>query len=128
MLERVKLAAKSALSPVLYRYRPFNLRPARLAFFLTALLDRAQLDTNAAEIGCSVRRTATVGARCWHRQGGRGSITCFDTFSGFVDEQYDTGVATFAWFKAMQPSWRPKASLIPRSFLRTSTWPNRATR
>ena len=39
ILGPVKVAAKSALSPVLYRYVPFNPKPARLAFFLTALLD-----------------------------------------------------------------------------------------
>lgn len=89
MLEVIRLAAKSALAPVLYRYPPFNLQPARLAFYVTALLDRAHLDADVAEIGCSVGGTAIVARKALAAAGWKGQYTCFDTFSGFIDDQYD---------------------------------------
>ena len=88
-LESVRAAVKSALAPVLYRYPPFNLEPARLAFYLTALLDRAHLDADVAEVGCSAGGTAIVGRRALAAAGWKGQYTCFDTFSGFIDEQYE---------------------------------------
>ena len=89
MLETVRLAAKSALAPVLYRYPPFNLRPARLAFYITALLERAHLNADVAEIGCSAGGTAIVARQALRAAGWKGQYTCFDTFNGFIAEQYD---------------------------------------
>ncbi len=88
MLEVARLAAKSALAPVLYRYPPFNLRPARLAFFITALLDRAHLHRDVAEVGCSTGGTAILARQALRAAGWKGQYTCFDTFNGFISEQY----------------------------------------
>jgi O-methyltransferase len=92
MIETIRLAAKSALAPVLYRYPPFNLQPARLAYYITALLDRAHLDADVAEVGCSAGGTAIVARKALAAAGWKGQYTCFDTFGGFISEQYDKDV------------------------------------
>lgn len=92
MLEAVRTAAKSALAPVLYRYPPFNLQPARLAFYVTALLDRAHLHTDVAEIGCSAGGTAIVARKALAAARWKGRYTCYDTFDGFIGDQYDKDV------------------------------------
>jgi len=93
MLEAVRIAAKSALAPVLYRYPPFNLEPARLAFYITALLERAHLNADVAEVGCSAGGTAIVARQALAVAGWKAQYTCFDTFSGFISEQYDKDAA-----------------------------------
>lgn len=93
MLQSTRTAIKSLLAPVLFRYPPFGLEPARLAFYINALLERAHLDADVAEIGCAVGGTAVVARKALRSVGWNGHYTCFDTFGGFVDEQYERDVA-----------------------------------
>ena len=94
MLDAVRTATKSALAPVLYRYSPFNLQPARLAFYIAALIDRAHLNADVAEIGCSAGGTAIVARQALAAAGWNGQYSCFDTFTGFISEQFDKDVAS----------------------------------
>lgn len=92
MFDATRAAVKFALAPVLYRYPPFNLQPARLAFYINALLERAHLHADVAEIGCSAGGTAILARKALRAAGWKGQYTCFDTFAGFISDQYDKDV------------------------------------
>lgn len=88
----LKMMAKNVLAPVIYRTPPFGLQPERLATYLSGLLDRAHLNGNVAEIGCNIGGTAAIAARMLKRVGWQGEYVCYDTFGGFVDEQFNADV------------------------------------
>jgi O-methyltransferase len=90
---RLKVAAKLALARLIYRYPPFGLQPERLAIYLNGLLRRRELGGDVAEIGCSVGGTAAIAARMLRRVGWKHRYICYDTFGGFVAEQFDRDVA-----------------------------------
>jgi len=88
MLRYIKTATKEVLAPILYKHPPSGLAPERLAIYLTALLDRRDLPGDVAEVGCNIGGTAAIAARMLHRVGNRSRYICYDTFGGFVPEQF----------------------------------------
>jgi O-methyltransferase len=92
MMTRMQVAAKWALAPLIYKYPPSGLQPERLATYLSGLLERHKLAGDVAEIGCSVGGTAVLAARMLKRVGWNHRYICYDTFGGFVREQFDNDV------------------------------------
>ena len=93
MASGLRTAIKTAMAPILYRYPPFGLKPERLAVYLQVLLETAPLGGDVAEIGCNVGGTAIVARQALRGVGWTGTYTCFDTFGGFVKEQFDRDAA-----------------------------------
>jgi len=85
----VKTRAKLALVPVVFRFPPAKLRPDRLAIYLKALVDRAHMDGDVAEIGCDRGGVSILANRALKFSGWKGTYICYDTFGGFVKEQFD---------------------------------------
>jgi len=88
----LRVAAKRALAPLIYKYPPSGLQPERLATYLSGLLERLSLPGDVAEIGCSVGGTAAIAARMLKRVGWKQRYICYDTFGGFIPEQFDSDV------------------------------------
>src|SRR5271154_1587069 len=78
----LRVAAKRALAPLIYKYPPSGLQPERLATYLSGLLERLSLPGDVAEIGCSVGGTAAIAARMLKRVGWKQRYICYDTFGG----------------------------------------------
>lgn len=79
---------KTAFAPLIYRYPPVGLKEARLAVYLQGLLDRVGMQGDVAEIGCNVGGTSIVAYRALMQAGWTGRYTCFDTFGGFIPDQF----------------------------------------
>jgi O-methyltransferase len=92
MMSKVQVAAKWALAPLIYKYPPSGLQPERLATYLSGLLERHTLSGDVAEIGCNVGGTAVLAARMLKRVGWHHRYICYDTFGGFVPEQFNSDV------------------------------------
>lgn len=92
LLNSAKSALKFAAVPLIYRYPPFGLQPERLATYLSGLLARADLPGDVAEIGCNLGGTSAIAYRMLRRVGWKGRYICYDTFGGFVPEQFDADV------------------------------------
>jgi hypothetical protein len=86
-------ALKLLFAPWLYRYPPIGLQPSELGIYLTELLHRRTVPGDVAEVGCSVGGTACVASSLVKRYSPEKNYVCFDTFSGFVKEQFDVDVA-----------------------------------
>jgi hypothetical protein len=69
MKEMLRVAAKKALAPLIYRFPPFGLQPERLATYLHSLLERQDLPGDVAEIGCNLGGTSAIAARMLKRLG-----------------------------------------------------------
>jgi O-methyltransferase len=89
----IRTTAKRVLAPVIYKYPPFGLQPERLATYLHGLLERKALPGDVAEIGCNLGGTSAIAARMLKRVGWMNRYICYDTFSGFVAEQFEKDVA-----------------------------------
>lgn len=85
----LKARARLALVPIIYRFPPAKLRPDRLAIYLKSLVDRAHMIGDVAEIGCDRGGVAIYANRALRVSGWRGTYICYDTFGGFVQEQFD---------------------------------------
>jgi O-methyltransferase len=83
---------KYALAPILYKYPPAILHPAGIGVFLHEILVRREIRGDIAEIGCALGGTACIVARAAKFYSPDKCYTCFDTFSGFVNEQLDIDV------------------------------------
>jgi hypothetical protein len=92
MKEMMRVAAKKALAPLIYKFPPFGLQPERLATYLHSLLERKELPGDVAEIGCNLGGTSAIAARMLKRVGWKNRYICYDTFGGFVPEQFDNDV------------------------------------
>lgn len=92
-MHALRAVAKEAMAPLIYRYPPVGLKPERLALYLNALLDRAHMEGDVAEIGCNVGGTAIVACQALRNVGWKGEYVCYDTFGGFVAEQFDHDAA-----------------------------------
>lgn len=93
MLQSLKLSLRKTFAPTLYRYPPTGLVPDRLATYITGLLDRRHLNLPVAEVGCHLAGTSILAYRALRRNGWTSSYTCFDTFGGFVPDQFETDAA-----------------------------------
>lgn len=92
MMHRFRYAVKYALAPLLYRHAPFGLAPERLAVYLNCLLERADVEGDVAEIGCNIAGTAVIASQIVERFSPEKFYICYDTFKGFVDDQFDLDV------------------------------------
>ena len=91
--DALKASLRKAAVPIIYRYPPVGLQPERLALYLHGLLMRADLDGDVAEVGCNVGGTAALAYNMLNRLGWKGQYICYDTFSGFVPDQFEADVA-----------------------------------
>lgn len=94
MKTQLKRAARVALTPILYRYPPYGLKEERLALFLNEVLALEGRDGNIAEIGCNLGGTSIIARRLQRNIGCTGEYVCFDTFGGFVEEQFEADAKT----------------------------------
>lgn len=93
MLNQFKLVAKTKLVSMLYRYPPTGLQPDRLATYISGLLERRRLNLPVAEVGCHLGGTSILAYRALRRNRWTSTYTCFDTFGGFVADQFETDVS-----------------------------------
>jgi O-methyltransferase len=100
----VTIARRVVPMSVYLRRRPLvpQLQPERLQLYLDVLSERSDVDGAILEVGCF--RGATTVLACQHlrRRGRPHPYTVVDTFTGFVDEQFDEDVliGTPASFRA----------------------------
>ena len=88
VVNKLKLRARKLLLPIMYRYPPCGLQPERLAVYLNGILDRRSMNLAVAEIGCHLGGTTIFANKALRRTGWKGTYTCYDTFGGFVGEQF----------------------------------------
>lgn len=93
MIGQIKLALRKRFPSTLYRYPPTGLVPDRLATYITGLLDRRHLNLPVAEVGCHLGGTSILAYRALRRNGWTSTYTCFDTYGGFVADQFDVDAA-----------------------------------
>lgn len=93
MITALKTQVKKALLPLIYRYPPTGLQPERLALYLMGLLNRRQLNLPVAEVGCHLGGTTAIAYTALRRTGWDSTYTCYDTFGGFVDDQFKADAA-----------------------------------
>ena len=89
MYAQLKIAVREALVPLMFRYPPLGLQPERLAIYLNCLLARRDLNLPVAEVGCHLCGTTILAFKALRRTGWESQYTCFDTFAGFVPEQFE---------------------------------------
>jgi O-methyltransferase len=78
------------LAPTLIHRSPHSvLDPERLYYYLDALWQRRNLDGCVLEVGCWRGGTAAIVDQFLRNTGNDRRYICIDTFSGFVDEQFD---------------------------------------
>jgi hypothetical protein len=87
MLKTLRVAAKSLMLPILYRYPPIGLQPAQLGMYLHEILMRRDVPGDIAEIGCSAGGTACLAAQIVDRFAMEKRYVCFDTFNADVAGQ-----------------------------------------
>jgi O-methyltransferase len=87
MPPKIKLCLKLALARFLYRYPPI-LPPERLYAWLDAIWKTREIPGAVVEIGCSIGFTSTVASRMMSGAGVSKSYVCYDTFGGFLSEQF----------------------------------------
>jgi O-methyltransferase len=85
---KLKVFAKKALAPVLYRHRPIGLSAGKLYLYLDAIYRTKDLPGDVLEIGCNVCGTAALGRQMLHKVGSAKKYICVDTFAGFVPDQH----------------------------------------
>lgn len=76
------------------RRRPLTpqLAPERLADYLQALRDRAELPGAVLEVGCFRGATTVVAGKMLREMGQDRRYVCVDTFEGFVPDQFEVDV------------------------------------
>ena len=92
-MRRIKRTIKYLSAPLIYRYPPCGLEPAGLATYLGYLLQRRDVVGDVAEIGCSFGGTAVFAASVLQKYSPEKTYYCFDTFSGFVEDQFDSDLS-----------------------------------
>jgi len=96
MKQKFKEIARSSLVPLLYRYPPTCLAPERLYLYLHYLIECKDVPGDIVEIGCNLGGTAAVARNMTKRLGINKRYLCYDTFDGFVEQQFssDVGLGT----------------------------------
>lgn len=92
LLTVLKAKAREMMIPLIYRYPPTGLQPDRLGVYLSEIMARASSKAAVAEIGCSLGGTTVLAFKALRRSGWKGEYICYDTFGGFVPEQFDADV------------------------------------
>lgn len=93
VLDKLRANMKKLFAPILYRYPPIGLQPAQLGMYIHEILMRRDVPGDVAEIGCSAGGTACLAAQVVQKFSKGKRYICFDTFSGFVEEQAKTDMA-----------------------------------
>jgi O-methyltransferase len=87
-MARFKYFLKSLLKPLIYRFPPIMLAPERLMLWQQTLIETATIDGDVVEVGCYLGGTAAVAARMMRNLGNHKPYRVYDTFSGFIKEQW----------------------------------------
>lgn len=90
---QLKKLARTALTPLLYRYPPFTLAPERLYLFLHHLIETRNIPGAVVEIGCNLGGTAIIARKMLNRLGMDKRYICIDTFDGFIGAQFEADAA-----------------------------------
>jgi O-methyltransferase len=90
----LKRAARKVLVPLLYRYPPYGLKEERLALFLNEVLRLEGTNGSIAEVGCNLAGTSIIARKLQRNIGCTGDYFCFDTFGGFIEEQFEADAKT----------------------------------
>jgi O-methyltransferase len=88
----IKRAAKTLMRSLIYRFPPVYLSSAGIHIWFSALEETEALDGEVVEVGCYLGATAAVSSAFLKEIGSHRQYTVVDTFSGFVDEQFDHDV------------------------------------
>jgi SAM-dependent methyltransferase len=92
-LGRFAKAEIKRIAPTLVYPKPVSgLQPQRLYAYLDALWQRREVEGAVVEIGCWMGGTAAIAYQMLARTGHRKRYVCVDTFSGFVQAQFDRDV------------------------------------
>lgn len=96
MKHKLKEMARSTLVPLLYRYPPTCLAPERMYLYMHYLIEYRDVPGDIVEIGCNLGGTAAVARNLTTRLGINKKYICYDTFDGFVEQQFsdDVGLGT----------------------------------
>lgn len=81
---------KLTLAPIIYRHISSGLHPERLQLYLGQLIACRDVPGDVVEVGVNLGGTAVYAARLLRRLGIDKSYTGYDTFGGFVPEQFET--------------------------------------
>ncbi|WP_291715224.1 TylF/MycF/NovP-related O-methyltransferase [Bradyrhizobium sp.] len=84
----LKLLAKAALKPLIYRFPPIMLAPERLMLWQQTLIETMSVGGDVVEVGCYLGGTAAVSARMMRNLGDDRQYRVYDTFSGFTDRHW----------------------------------------
>jgi hypothetical protein len=76
----------------LYRHIGPGIGPARLRLYLNGIYETRAVPGAVVEIGCNVGGTAMIGRRLVLQVSPQRDYYCFDTFAGFVPEQFEQDV------------------------------------
>lgn len=88
----IPMALIRLTAPVLLRNPVSGLQPARLYAYLDELRHAHDIDGAVVEIGCNLGGTAALAHRFLEQIGTPRRYVCVDTFSGFVESQFDQDV------------------------------------
>jgi hypothetical protein len=110
MKEMLRVAAKKALAPLIYRFPPFGLQPERLATYLHSLLERQDLPGDVAEIGCNLGGTSAIAAphalqRFWPRMVAGGAAIYVDDCPADYDWKARIGYEKFCGEAGLTPRY-----------------------
>lgn len=90
MLNSSKMLLKYTLANYLYRYPVSSLRTVRLNHYLNAIKQTQHLTRPVLEIGCFLCGTSSIAAKFMSDIKDQREYYAFDTFSGFVDQQFNS--------------------------------------
>jgi O-methyltransferase len=107
---------KYTLAPILYRYPPYGSHPAGIGVFLHELLVRQDVPGDIAEVGCSMGGTACIASSAARIYSPDKTYTCFDTFSGFVEEHVATDIG-HGTPETVRKSYRHNSPILVRRIL-----------
>jgi O-methyltransferase len=88
----LKLRAKMALAPLIYKYYPIRLQPSRLYLWLDALYKTRSLRGAVVEVGIAAGGTSALSFKMLRQIRSMREYVCIDTFSGFPKEQFEEDV------------------------------------
>ena len=86
---RLRLAVKQILLPFTNQFPPIVLAPERLRLWMNLLVATRPIPGSIVEIGCAFAGTAAYSSKMLARLDDPREYVAYDTFSGFVPEQFD---------------------------------------
>jgi O-methyltransferase len=89
----LKYYAKSVLKPLIYRFPPIMIQPERLMLWHQTIIETAHVAGDVVEVGCYLGGTAAVSKKMMGNLGNKKPYRVYDTFDGFVKEQWSADYA-----------------------------------